>query len=91
MTSAQFAQGYVTPGSSSTGFYVSSFLQGNANRYYRANQLGTYVQDKFQITPRLASPPAFATTGTAGSPRSTAASSTSSPASTSTAPPATQS
>jgi hypothetical protein len=34
-----------------TGFYVSSFLQGNANRYYRANQLGSYVQDKFQVTP----------------------------------------
>ncbi len=48
-----FAQGYVTPGSASTGFYVSSFLQGNASRYYRANQLGTYVQDKFQVTPTL--------------------------------------
>jgi hypothetical protein len=48
-----FAQGYVTPGSSATSFYVSSFLQGNASRYYRANQLGTYVQDKFQITPTL--------------------------------------
>ncbi|MDP9039052.1 MAG: TonB-dependent receptor [Acidobacteriota bacterium] len=50
---SQFVQGYVTPGSSSTGFYVSSFLQGDASRYYRANQLGTYVQDKFQVTPRL--------------------------------------
>ena len=50
---SQFAQGYVTPGSSSTGFYVSSFLQGDASRYYRANQLGMYVQDKFQVTPRL--------------------------------------
>jgi Carboxypeptidase regulatory-like domain/TonB dependent receptor len=48
-----YAQGYVTPGSSSTAFYVSSFLQGNASRYYRANQLGSYVQDKFQITPTL--------------------------------------
>ncbi len=48
-----FAQGLVTPGNSSTGFYVSSFLQGNANRYYRANQVGTYVQDKFQVTPTL--------------------------------------
>jgi hypothetical protein len=48
-----FAQGYVTPGSSATQFYVSSFLQGNASRYYRANQLGTYVQDKFQVTPTL--------------------------------------
>jgi hypothetical protein len=50
---SQFVQGFVTPGSSATGFYVTSFLQGNANRYYRANQLGTYVQDKFQITPTL--------------------------------------
>jgi len=43
----------VTPGGSSTGFYVSSFLQGNASRYYRANQLGIYLQDKFQVTPTL--------------------------------------
>ncbi len=50
---SQFIQGYVTPGSSATGFYVTSFLQGDANRYYRANQLGTYVQDKYQITPTL--------------------------------------
>ncbi len=48
-----YAQGYVTPGSSSTAFYVSSFLQGNASRYYRANTLGSFVQDKFQITPTL--------------------------------------
>lgn len=48
-----YAQGYVTPGSASTSFYVSSFLQGNANRYYRANQLGTYLQDKFQVNSNL--------------------------------------
>jgi hypothetical protein len=48
-----YAQGYVTPGSASTAFYVSSFLQGNASRYYRANQTGTYLQDKFQVTPTL--------------------------------------
>ena len=47
------AQGFVTTGSAATGFYVTSFLQGNANRYYRANQLGSYVQDKFQVTPTL--------------------------------------
>ena len=47
------AQGYVSPGSGSTGFYVTSFLQGNASRYYRANQVGMYVQDKFQVTPNL--------------------------------------
>jgi hypothetical protein len=50
---SQFAQGFVSPGSSETGFYVTSFVQGNANRYYRSNQLGTYVQDKWQITPTL--------------------------------------
>jgi hypothetical protein len=48
-----FSQGFVTQGSSATEFYVSSFLQGNASRYYRANQLGSYVQDKFQVTPTL--------------------------------------
>ncbi|MDE1156075.1 MAG: TonB-dependent receptor [Acidobacteriaceae bacterium] len=46
-------QGLVTPGGSSTGFYVSSFLQGSASRYYRANQLGLYVSDKYQVTPNL--------------------------------------
>jgi hypothetical protein len=50
---SQFVQGFVTPGSSASGFYVTSFLQGDASRYYRSNQLGTYVQDKFQITPNL--------------------------------------
>jgi len=50
---SQFLQGFVSPGNSSTGFYVTSLLQGNANRYYRSNQLGTYVQDKWQITPNL--------------------------------------
>jgi hypothetical protein len=48
-----FVQGFVTPGSSSTGFYVTSFLQGDASRYYRANQLGMYIQDKYQIMPTL--------------------------------------
>lgn len=50
---SQMVQGYVTPGGSVSGFYVTSFLQGDANRYYRANQLGSYVQDKFQVTPNL--------------------------------------
>lgn len=50
---SQMIQGLVTPGSSSTGFYVSSFLQGDANRYYRSNQLGTYLQDKWQVLPSL--------------------------------------
>ncbi|HXR38876.1 MAG TPA: TonB-dependent receptor [Terracidiphilus sp.] len=50
---SQFVQGFVSPGNSATGFYVTSFLQGNASRYYRSNQLGTYLQDKWQITPNL--------------------------------------
>jgi len=50
---SQMIQGFVTPGSSGTGFYVSSFLQGDASRYYRANQLGTYLQDKWQVVPSL--------------------------------------
>ena len=50
---SQFVQGFVSPGSSASGFYVTSFLQGDASRYYRSNQLGMYLQDKWQITPTL--------------------------------------
>jgi hypothetical protein len=49
---SQFLQGNVvsyTP----DGFVSTAFLQGDANRYYRANQVGTYVQDKFQLRPNL--------------------------------------
>ncbi len=46
----QFLSGLVTPDDS---YNVTTFLQGNANRYYRANQLGLYLQDKFQIKPNL--------------------------------------
>src|ERR1700728_2019805 len=34
-------------------FATSAYLVGNANRYYRAPQVGSYLQDKFQITPTL--------------------------------------
>jgi hypothetical protein len=50
---SQFAQGLVTPGSAGSQFYVTTFLQGNANRYYRANQVGLYLQDKFQVLQNL--------------------------------------
>jgi hypothetical protein len=46
----QFFQGVVTP---DDDYNVTTFLQGNANRYYRANQLGLFLQDKFQIKPNL--------------------------------------
>jgi hypothetical protein len=46
----EFMQGLVTP---DFDYNVTTFMQGNANRYYRANQLGLYLQDKFQIKPNL--------------------------------------
>jgi hypothetical protein len=35
------------------GFITTTFLQGDANRYYRSNESGWYAQDKFQIRPNL--------------------------------------
>jgi hypothetical protein len=34
-------------------FTTTTFLLGDANRYYRANQVGLYLQDKYQIQPNL--------------------------------------
>jgi hypothetical protein len=47
-----YAMNWVTP-YTTNGFVASTFLQGDANRYYRANQTGLYVQDKYQILPTL--------------------------------------
>ena len=47
-----FLDNWVTP-YSTQNFTATTFLQGNANRYYRANQTGLFVQDKFQLTPTL--------------------------------------
>jgi hypothetical protein len=47
---SQFLQGFVT---TNDDFTTTKFLQGNANRYYRAGQAGTYVQDKFQFRSNL--------------------------------------
>ena len=46
----QFMQGLVT---TNYNFNTTTFLQGNGNRYYRANQMGYYLQDKYQIRPNL--------------------------------------
>ncbi|SNS24677.1 Carboxypeptidase regulatory-like domain-containing protein [Granulicella rosea] len=43
-----YGKGWVTP-YSTNGFVATTFLQGDANRYYRANQLGLYAQDKYQV------------------------------------------
>ena len=47
---AQFLQGSVT---TNDDYTTTKFLQGNANRYYRAGQSGAYLQDKFQFRPNL--------------------------------------
>ncbi len=47
---SQFIQGLVT---TNDDFTTTKFLQGNANRYYRAGQAGAYIQDKFQIRSNL--------------------------------------
>jgi Carboxypeptidase regulatory-like domain/TonB dependent receptor len=47
---SQFIQGFVN---TNDDFTTTKFLQGNANRYYRAGQSGAYVQDKFQFRPNL--------------------------------------
>jgi carboxypeptidase family protein/TonB-dependent receptor-like protein len=47
-----FANNWVTP-YSTQNFTATTFLQGNANRYYRANQTGLFLQDKFQLKTNL--------------------------------------
>ena len=47
---SQFIQGFVN---TNDDFTTTKFLQGNANRYYRAGQSGAYVQDKFQFRSNL--------------------------------------
>ncbi len=48
----QFLQG-INATYTSDGFITSTFLNGNANRYYRSRETGEYVQDKFQIRSNL--------------------------------------
>ena len=49
---SQFLQGLVTP-YTSDGFVTTAYLQGDANRYLRANQTGLYIQDKYQLRSNL--------------------------------------
>src|SRR5713101_1275900 len=49
---SQFLQGLVTP-YTPDGFITTAYLQGDANRYYRAKETGAYLQDKFQIRSNL--------------------------------------
>jgi hypothetical protein len=47
-----FSNNWVTP-YSTQNFTATTFLQGNADRYYRANSTGLFVQDKLQVKPNL--------------------------------------
>jgi hypothetical protein len=47
---SQFIQGFVD---TNDDFTTTKFLQGNADRYYRAGQSGAYIQDKFQFRSNL--------------------------------------
>jgi hypothetical protein len=47
-----FLDNWVTP-YSTQNFTASTYLQGNADRYLRANETGLFVQDKFQAMPNL--------------------------------------
>jgi hypothetical protein len=47
---SQFLQGFVN---TNDDFTTTKFLQGNANRYFRAGQVGMYLQDKFQFRSNL--------------------------------------
>ena len=47
-----FAMNWVSP-YSTDGFVATTFLQGDANRYFRSNTSGLDLQDKFQIRPNL--------------------------------------
>jgi hypothetical protein len=49
---SQFLQGLVTS-YTPNGFITTAFLQGDANRYYRSNDTGLYLQDKYQIWSNL--------------------------------------
>ena len=47
---SEFLQGIVN---TNDDFTTTKFLQGNANRYYRAGQAGVYIQDKLQFRSNL--------------------------------------
>ena len=48
---ADFLEGTISY--QNNAYTTTTFLLGDANRYYRANQAGVYAQDKFQVTPTL--------------------------------------
>ena len=79
-----FAQGNIAAQNAS--FTTTTFLVGNANRYYRANQVGAYVQDKFQVRSNLSLTAGIRYDWDAGLTEKTAISSTSIPTPTASTP-----
>ncbi len=55
MVTSQDTPGFIAGNlaAQNASFTTSTFLVGNANRYYRANQVGLYLQDKFQLLSNL--------------------------------------
>lgn len=49
----QFLAGAPLGYNANYSFATSSYMLGDANRYFRAPQVGTYIQDKYQITPTI--------------------------------------
>ena len=47
-----YTNNWVTP-YSTQNFTATTFLQGDADRYYRSNETGLFAQDKFQLRPNL--------------------------------------
>ena len=47
---SNFVTGQVSP---AYIFNSTAYLAGDANRYYRANETGEYIQDKYQLRPNL--------------------------------------
>ncbi len=50
---AQFLGGALAGALTNDYYNVTSFLVGDANRYWRANESGEYFQDKYQFRPNL--------------------------------------
>ena len=50
---SQFLAGGPLGYNANFSFATSAYLVGDANRYFRAPQVGSYIQDKFQLTPNL--------------------------------------
>jgi hypothetical protein len=49
---SQFLEG-ITQSYTTDGYVTTAWMQGSANRYWRANDTGEYIEDKYQFKPNL--------------------------------------